>query len=448
MEFEPGSIQQLIVIIILIFVNAFFAMSEMAIVSVNKNRINTLAEKGNKQAIALNKILEDPNKFLSTIQVGITLAGFLSSAFAASSLSAPLEKIFTNLGIPSGQTIAIIIITLILSYFTLVFGELVPKRIALQKPETIALNSIYIITFVSKISAFFVKILSMSTNFFMRLLKIDTNKVEEQVTEEEINQLLEIGTKHGLLNETGKEMIESVFLFDDKLAKDVMTSRKNVLFIDIDKPFTEYYDEYFDAMFSRVPVYKDDADNVIGILYMKDLLVKAYEVGFDNIDLTEIIQEPYFTSERKNIDVLFTELQNNKKHIAILIDEYGGVSGIVTMEDLVEEIVGEIEDEFDEYDEIVKENEYTYLIKGYVTISDLNDELDLELDDTNEDYDTIAGLLIDSLGDLPDNVENSTVVIDDLVFKPVEIVDNKIELVKLIFKKDDKKEEESKEEEK
>ena len=271
----------------------------------------------------------------------------------------------------------------------------------------------------------------------MRILKIDTKKIEEQVTEEEINQLLEIGQKHGLINETGKEMIESVFLFDDKLAKDVMTSRKNVFFIDIEDPFTDYSERYFELMFSRVPVYKDDVDNIIGILYMKDLLVKAHEVGFDNIDISDILQEPYFTSERKNIDVLFKELQLNKKHIAILIDEYGGVSGIVTMEDLVEEIVGEIEDEYDEYDEIVKENEYTYLIKGYVTIADLNEALDLELDENNEDYDTIAGLLIDRLGDLPDNVENNTVIINDLVFKPVTVVDNTIEEVKLIFKRDE-----------
>ena len=437
MEFGPGSIQQIVVIIILIGINAFFASAEMAIVSVNKNKVRSLAEKGNKQATLLLKITNDPNKFLSTIQVGITLAGFLSSALAASNLSAPLEHVFSNLGIPSGRTLAILIITLILSYFTLVFGELIPKRVALQKSETIALNAIRIISFFSKLAAPFVKFLSLSTSFFMRIFRIDTKKVEEQVTEEEINQLLEIGQKHGLINETGKEMIESVFLFDDKLAKDVMTSRKNVFFIDIEQPFSEIYDEYFELMFSRVPVYEEEIDNIIGILYMKDLLVQAYKVGFDKINLREIIQEPYFTSERKNIDVLFKELQSNKNHIAILIDEYGGVSGIVTMEDLIEEIVGEIEDEYDEYDDIIKVNEYTYLIKGYVTISDLNEALDLELDDTNEDYDTIAGLLIDRLGDLPDNVENNTVVIEDLVFKPIEVVDNTIEVVKLIFKKEE-----------
>ena len=436
MEIDATSIQQLLLITVLILLNGFFSAAEMAIVSVNKNKINTLVEKGNKRAVALKKLMDDPNKFISTIQVGITLAGFLSSAFAASNLSAPLADLFKSMGIPSANSIAIIVITLILSYFTLVFGELIPKRIALQKAESIALGSINIVTFVSKLSAPFIKVLSISTNFFMRLFRIDTKKVEEQVTEEEINQLLEIGQKHGLINETGKEMIESVFLFDDKLAKDVMTSRKNVFFIDIDDPFSEYSDEYFDVMFSRVPVYEGDADNVVGILYMKDLLTKAHDVGFDKIDIKDILQEPYFTSERKNVDVLFKDLQANKKHIAILIDEYGGVSGIVTMEDLVEEIVGEIEDEYDEYDDVVKVNEYTYLVKGYVTIADLNEALDLELDENNEDYDTVAGLLIEGLGDLPDNVENNTVVIDDLVFKPVEILDNKIELVKLIFKKE------------
>lgn len=438
MEFEPGSIQQIIIIIILMSINAFFAAAEMAIVSVNKNKIASLAENGDKNAQLLVKILDDPNRFLSTIQVAITLAGFLSSAFAASNLSKPLADLLVSLNVPSAQTVAIVIITIILSYFTLVFGELVPKRMALQKSEFVALKSIKVINVVSKLTGFFVKILSLSTNFFLRLFKVDTQKIEEQVTEEEINRLLEVGQKHGLINKTGKEMIESVFLFDDKLAKDVMTPRRNVFFIDINKPFIEIYDEYFDELLSRVPVYEDDIDNIIGILYLKDLVREAYRVGFDQVNIRDIIQDAYFTSERKNIDALFKELQTNKKHIAILLDEYGVVSGIVTMEDLVEEIVGEIEDEYDEYDEIIKVNEYTYLIKGYVTISDLNEALDLELDDMNDDYDTIAGLVIEHLGDLPDNTDQDTVIIGNLIFKVNEIVENRIESVKLILKKDHK----------
>ncbi|MDR3215480.1 MAG: hemolysin family protein [Bacilli bacterium] len=442
MELDTTSLFELLILLVLIIINAFFSAAEMAIVSSNKTRIHTLAEQGDKKALLLEKTIEDPNRFLSTIQVGITLAGFLSSAFAASNMSAPLASLLNKLSFineASAAGIAIVVITFVLAYFTLVFGELIPKRVALQNAEKIALSSIKTINTFSKLSTLFVKFLSLSTNFFMRLFKIDTKKVEEKVTEEEINQLLEIGTKHGLINESGKEMIESVFLFDDKLAKDVMTPRTNVFFIDIDKPFSEYYDEYFENMYSRVPVYQDDIDNVVGILYMKDLLIKAYEVGFDKIDLNEIIQEAYFTSERRNIDKLFSELQDNKKHIAILIDEYGGVAGIVTIEDLIEEIVGEIEDEYDDDDDIIKENEYTYLIKGYVTVADLNEELDLDIDINSEEYDTVAGLMIYHLGDLPENVDNTTVVIDNMVFKVESIEENAIALVKLIFKKEENK---------
>lgn len=433
MGLEPGSVQQLVIIIVLVFVNAFFAAAEMAIVSVNKNKINTLVEKEDKRAIALSKILEDPNRFLSTIQVGITLAGFLSSALAASKLSEPLAKVFTSIGIPSASGLAIILITLVLSYFTLVFGELIPKRIALRNSEAIALGSIGIITFISKITAPFVKVLSLSTNFFMRLFKINTKEIEEEVTEEEINSLLEIGEKHGLINKTGKDMIDSIFLFDDKLAKDVMTSRKNAFFIDVDKPLIDYYDTLFELMYSRIPVYRDDFDNVIGILHMKDIMRESYKHGFENIIVEDIMQEAYLTSERKNIDVLFKELQENKKHIAVLIDEYGVVSGIVTIEDLIEEIVGEIEDEFDVYDDIVMLNENSGLVKGYVTIGDLNEAFNLELDEESEDYDTVAGLIIDVLGDLPENTNTDTAVFENLTFKIIEIEDNRIELVKLII---------------
>ncbi|MEG0365061.1 MAG: hemolysin family protein, partial [Erysipelotrichales bacterium] len=375
--------------------------------------------------------MKDHNRFLSTIQVGITLAGFLSSAFAASKLSGPLEELFRNLNVPAASTLAIFIVTLILSYFTLVFGELIPKRIALQKSEFIALKSARVINVCAKISAPFVKILSLSTNFFMRLLKIDTKEIEEQVTEEEISSLLEVGQKQGLFNESEKEMIEGIFSFDDLIAKDIMTSRKNAFFIDIDKPFTEYYEEIFENMYSRIPIYKDDIDNIVGVLYLKDLMRKSYEIGYQNIVLEDIMQEPYFISERKQVDVLLKELQENKTHMAILVDEYGTVSGIVTIEDVIEEIVGEIEDEFDKYDEIIKINDSNYYVKGYVTISDLNDALDIELNDQSDDYDTVAGLIIETLGDLPDEEGESVLEIEGITFTILKIEDNRIELVKV-----------------
>lgn len=433
MEFDPGSIMQILLIIVLIAINAFFASAEMAIVSANRNKVTTLAEKGNKKAEKLLGILDDSTNFLSTIQIGITLAGFLSSASAATSLATPLEPLFTAIGIPASTAngLAIVIVTIILSYFTLVFGELIPKRVALQNSEKIALASVGIISIISKIASPFIKILSFSTKFFMKLVGINTENIEEQVTQEEIKSLLEVGQKHGLINDTEKEMIDSIFTFDDKIAKDVMTPRKNVYCIDIEKPFQEYSNEYFENMFSRVPVYEGDIDNIIGILYLKDLMHKAYDVGFENVNIKEILQEAYFTSERRNIDILFKELQANQKHIAILIDEYGVVSGIVTIEDLIEEIVGEIEDEYDEYDDIVKISDDTYLVKGYVSIIDLNEALDLELDEQTDDYDTIAGLIIEQLGDLPDNMEEKDVEFENLDLHIEKVEDNRIDLVRV-----------------
>ncbi len=435
---DTKAIGLLIVLIVLILVNAFFAASEMAIVSIKRVRLETLASQGNKKAKAVLKVLDDPNNFLSTIQVAITLAGFLSSAIAAAYLESPLSQLLIGYGLSSNgaTTLAIVIITIILSYFSLVFGELIPKRIALQKSETVAFKSIYVIVFVSKITSLFVKLLSVSTNFFMRILKIDTNTIEEKVTEEEINKLLEIGTKHGLINESGKEMIESIFLFDDKLAKEVMTPRTNIFCIDIEKSFPDVAKEFFEVNYSRVPVYQGEIDNIIGVLHLKDLIRKAYDVGFENVKIKDILQEAYFVSEHKKIDVLFKELQANQKHMAFLIDEYGVLSGIVTIEDLIEEIVGEIEDEFDEYNDIIKVDENQYLVKGYVSIADLNHTLDLNLDETNPNYDTVAGLIIEHLEDLPNHLKDTTVVVDSIIFKPNKIVDKRIEEVKITLKRD------------
>jgi len=449
MDHEPSLIIQLIIILLLIVVNAFLVMTEMAIISTNKYNLNDLAENGNKKAKGLLKLMDDPNKFLSTIQVGLTLAGFLSSALAASNLSNPLSKWFYSVGIAITPNVALILITLILSYITLVFGELIPKRIALQNAEKIALATTGIVSVIGKVISPFVKILSLSTNFFLRMFGIDTKKVEEQVTEGQIKQLLDVGTKGGLINEEGKGMIESVFLFDDRLAKDVMTPRNNVFFIDIDTPFNEYSNEYFENMYSRVPVYKDEVDNIVGILYMKDLLLEAHKNGFDNIDVAELMQKPFLTSERKNIDALFKDFQEKETHIAILYDEYGVLVGIVTMEDLIEEIFGEIEDEYDEEEhEVVKLNDHTYLVKGYTSIIDLNEELGLDLDENKEEYDTIAGLIIEQLGDLPENMEEKDVHFENLDLHIEKASGNKIDLVRVtVNEKEDNEEQEQEEQE-
>jgi len=428
---DPGSqiITQLLIVVILTAVNAFFASAEIAVVSVNKNRIKFLADEGNNKAKKLIKLLEDSTSFLSTIQVAITLSGFFSSGSAATGLSPYLAKLLTNIGIPQAQTVAFILITIVLSYITLVFGELVPKQVAMKNSEKIALSTVGVVSFVALVANPFVKFLSFSTNMIMKLLRMDNEGIEEQVSKEEIRSLVAEGQISGVFNESETDMINSIFTFDDKLAKEVMTPRTEVFALDVNAKITDCVDEMLEYMYSRIPVYDTDIDNIIGVLYMKDFLSEAYRVGFDKIDIRKILQDPYFVPERKNIGLLFHELQETKKHIAILLDEYGGFSGIVTIEDLIEEILGEIEDEFDnEEPEIIKIDESTYQLKGILHIVDLNEELDLDFDENSEEYDSVGGLIIDILGHIP-NQDEEDIHYRNYIFNIAEVKENRIEKV-------------------
>ncbi|EJP6472890.1 HlyC/CorC family transporter [Clostridium sporogenes] len=438
MELEPepaNIISQLMLIFILTLLNAFFASAEMAIVSLNKNKIKLLSEEGNKKAKLLEKLMDEPTKFLSTIQVGITLAGFFSSAFAATGISEDLARYLKQLNIPYSGQIALVIVTIILSYITLVFGELFPKRIALQKSETIALFSVRPILYVSKITVPFVKLLSASTNILVRLVGLDNEGLDEKVSKEEIKSLVEVGQENGVINEREKEMINSIFEFDDKLADEVMTPRTEVYLIDIEKPLKEYLDELIEERYSRIPVYEGSVDNIIGILYMKDFLGEARKHGFENVDIRSILHPAYFVPETKNIDELFKELQNFKKHMAILIDEYGGFSGIVSIEDLIEEIMGNIEDEYDEDEpDIKKIDNDTFIIDGMVSLDDFNNYFNINIE--SKDCDTINGFLIDLLGRIPMSAEEKNIEYKNLIFKIEEIKEKRIEKIKFYVQKE------------
>ncbi|MCM0647071.1 hemolysin family protein [Clostridium swellfunianum] len=435
-EPEPANVtSQVILIVILTMLNAFFASAEMAIVSLNKNKIKLLAEDGNKKAQLLLKLMEEPTKFLSTIQVGITLAGFFSSASAATGLSDDLAQYLNNLGIPYSSQIALILVTIILSYITLVFGELFPKRVALQKSETIAMFSVRPILYISKVTVPFVKLLSASTNVLVSLAGLDKEGLDEKVSKEEIKSMVEVGQEHGVINETEKEMINSIFEFDDKLAYEVMTPRTDVYLIDIDKPLSEYLDELIDERYSRVPVYERDIDNIIGILYMKDFFTEARKHGFENVNIRAILNQPYFVPETKNIDELFKELQTSKKHLAVLIDEYGGFSGIVSIEDLIEEVMGEIEDEYDDEEpEISKLDNNTFIIEGMLSIDDFNENFHVNL--KSDDYDTIGGFIIDLLGRIPRNAEEKSLEYENFVFKIEEVKEKRIEKIKVYIQRE------------
>lgn len=431
MDPEPMSlVSQFILILVLTLLNAFFASAEMAIVSVNRNRIKMLADDGNKKASLLVDLLEEPNKFLSTIQVGITLAGFFSSASAATGISEVIGASLSQLGIPYAQSISLVVITIILSYFTLVFGELVPKRIALQKSEQMAMLSVRPIVFVSKFAKPFVKLLSLSTNLLLRVIGMSDTDLEEKVSREEIKSLVDAGEEYGVINQIEKEMINSIFDFDDKLAKEVMTPRTEVYMINIKLPLS--IEELLEENYSRIPVYEGDMDNIIGILYLKDFLHEAYQVGFENVDIKKLLHRPYFVPECKNIDQLFKELQKSKNHLAVLIDEYGGFSGIVTIEDLIEEVMGDINDEYDDDDPVIRKiDNDTYIVNGLISIKELNDKLQLNLDEETEDYDTLGGFLINQIDYIPSETEECMVEYENLVFKIECVKDKRIEMVKI-----------------
>jgi len=438
MESDPGPanvISQLVLIIVLTFLNAYFSSAEMAIVSVNKTRIKLLAEDGNKKAILLEKLLDEPTRFLSTIQVGITFAGFFSSAYAATGLSDDFARWLEMLNVPYASEIALVLITVILAYFMLVLGELFPKRVALKNPEKLALAAVKPIMFISKLASPFVKLLSLSTNLLIILFRMTKDNENDRMSKDELRSMMETGQEHGTINESERAMIDSIFEFDDKVAVEVMTPRTNVYMIDINKPLIDYLDQMIEERYSRIPVYEDDLDNIIGILYMKDYFTEARKVGFEKVDLRNIIHSAYFVPERKNIDELFKELQSKKKHIAILVDEYGGFSGIVTIEDLIEEVMGDIDDEYDEDDPVLQKiDALNYYAKGILPIGDLEDLFDISLEEVYEDYDTLGGFLTGLLGHIPHEGEEKIIEYDHLIFDIKEIRDKRIERVKITVK--------------
>lgn len=344
-------ILQLIIQLILILINAFFASAEIAVVSLNENKVKAKAEDGDKKAKKMLKLLKNPTRFLSTIQVGITLAGFLGSAFAADSFSEPLTKWVLetfNLDLSFTATIdsvAVIVITLILSYFTLVLGELVPKRIAMKNAEKLADKVSGFILFLTAFLKPVVWFLTVSTNGILRLFGIDPNEQEETVSEEDIVIMLDAGAEDGTLNKDNIEYIKNVFELDHLTAGDIMTPRNTIELLSDDADFDEIIELIVTSGYSRIPVYSETVDNITGILYARDFVLNYQKPDFK---LKDAIYEPTFVPETVHLDALFKEMQMDHNHIVIVVDEYGGTAGLVTMEDILEEIVGEIWDEQDE----------------------------------------------------------------------------------------------------
>ena len=408
MSEHTNAITQIIIILILTTINALFAAAELAIVSSKNTKIKILAEKGNKNAVLLQKLLKEPTKLLSSIQVAITFAGFLSSASAATSLSTYMAEFLNMFKIPYAIQTSVVIITILLSIFMLIFGELIPKRIAMINPENIAIILVPLVNIIYIIFKPIVIMLSFSTNLVLKLFGISKNLTEAQVSEEEIKANIYMGTKQGLLEDEDSKMIMSIFDFDDEIVSKIMVPRNETYMININDLDKEILKETVSVGYSRIPVYEDREDNVIGMLYIKDLLKYSIEEKEFPIEkIRDILRKPFIVPESKKINKLLKEMQKTKKHIAIVTDEFGGVAGIATIEDIIEEIVGDINDEYDDEHDIPKlnkKNENIFMIDGRGTLDQINEKLGLEL--KSEISETIGGLFIELLGYLPE--ENDT----------------------------------------
>ena len=419
----------LLVLVILIFVNAFFASAEIAFISLNDAKIEKQAKEGNKKAKKIKKMLKEPSKFLATIQIGITLAGFLSSAFAADAFAselAPKLNELIDLGISTWNTISIIIITIILSYFSLVFGELVPKRIAMRNPEKIAFGTIGVIRFIHFITSPVVNFLNFSTNLICKLFGIGPQD-ESTVTEEEIRMMVDVGEEKGSIEEEEKELINNVFEFNDKTVSEVMIHRTEVYAIEIGSNIEDILSELKEYKYSRIPVYDENIDNIVGVLFIKDLL--AYVYTKKEAKIKKLMRPTYFVSESKPINEFFKEMQRDKQQLAIVLDEYGGTAGIITMEDIIEELVGNI---FDEYDDVEKDyekiDENTFMIDGSVSIYELRKILNVDIPEG--DYDTLSGYLIELLGRIPKDDEKPVIETEKVTYKIEEYEEKRIIWVK------------------
>ena len=422
MDDPGGIILKLVLLLVLILVNAFFAMSEIAIISLNDNKIEKMAEDGHKKAKQVVKLTENSSKFLSTIQIGVTLAGFLTSASASQTFADMIVRaldgtaVYKALGASVVSGISVVLITIIMSYFSLVLGELTPKKIAMQAPEKISFKIVGILIF-------------FSTNAMVRLFGFNPHADEETLTEEEIRMMVDVGGEKGVIEDVQKEMINNIFEFDDLDAGDIMTHRTDMTAVDVNDPLTEVVQTAIESGYSRIPVYDDDPDNIIGIIYVKDLL------RYIGTDLPEnamklIMRDPMYVPESKSCGDLFKEMTGNHTQMAVVVDEYGGTAGIVTLEDIVEAIVGNIQDEYDdEEEEISKINETTFTIDGLTDIDELDEIIGKELPEG--DYDTVAGYIISCLGYLPKEGEHNEVMFENIKFTVLEVENRRIEKVRV-----------------
>lgn len=435
MESDPEPVPITVILIsiaVLIAIHAFLVCSEVSIRFLNKSKTKFSYQENSKKVKLLVKIIEEPRNFILTLRCGIIFVSLFSSVIVTEGVLPIFRSTLNKINIPYMGQISLVTITIGLTYIILIFGELFPKRIANRREEDVALFSVLPVYLLFKILGPFVKLITLSIDALAKITGFKKSGLDEKVSEDDIKTLVEVGQEHGIINETEKEMIEGIFKFDDKLAKEVMTPRTEVFLININDDISVFLNRLLEEKYSRVPVYDGDVDNIIGILYMKDFMIEAYKNGFRHVDISKILHPPYFVHESKNIDVLFKEVKTSKNHIAIVIDEYGGFSGVVTIEDLIEEVMGDILDEYDDDEpDIRKIDTNTYIVRGLLPLDELNEHLDLNLE--CESYDTIGGFLINMMGRIPKKDEDKIIEYDNVIFKIEEVKERRIEKVKILI---------------
>ncbi|NQJ85061.1 HlyC/CorC family transporter [Streptococcus suis] len=407
---DPGSqaiYLQLLILFLLTLFNAFFSASEMALVSLNRSRVEQKAADGERKYIRLLQVLENPNNFLSTIQVGITFISILSGASLANDLGAVFAKWMGNS--TTAQTAGYWLALAMLTFVSIVLGELYPKRIAMNMKENLAVVTAPVIIFLGKIVSPFVWLLSAATNLISRITPMNFDDADEQMTRDEIEYILTKSEK--TLDAEEIEMLQGVFSLDELMAREVMVPRTDAFMVDIEDDTATIMAAILKQNFSRIPVYDGDKDNIIGLIHTKKILSEAFSNGFDNLNIRRIMQEPLFVPETIFVDDLLTSLRNTQNQMAILLDEYGGVAGLVTLEDLLEEIVGEIDDETDKTEIFVREiADNTYIVQGNMTLNDFNEHFEMELESDN--VDTIAGYYLTGVGTIPSQDEKVSFEVD------------------------------------
>ncbi len=449
---DPLSIVfKVVLLFVLILVNAFFAMSEIAIISLNDTKMQRLAEEGNKKAKQIVKLTENSSRFLSTIQIGVTLAGFLTSASASQNFAdlltgALMKTPVAQIGYGVINGISVVLITIITSYFSLVLGELAPKRIGMQIPEKVAFKVVGILTFVASATKPFVKVLSLSTNAIVRMLGFDPNADEENVTEEEIRMMVDVGGEKGVIEDAQKEMIDNIFEFDDLDAGDIMTHRTEMTAIEVSRSLEEVAELAIENGYSRIPVFEDGPDSIVGVLYAKDLLKYVGHSLPAELTISQIMRKALYVPETQSCGDLFKAMNESRTQFAVVVDEYGGTAGIVTLEDVLESIVGNIQDEYDdEEEEITQINETTFTIDGTTDLDEVNELVGVELPEG--DYDTLGGFVISLLGYLPSEDDSEPIVAEyeNLRFTVLSIEERRMDEIKVEILPKPEEEEDEKE---